>query len=242
MHTLGEHPIHRVKCVYAEGPRVEIGRTGMVVGDSIRAGRDGDSPRDGTLFASSSVPAFKTGETVTFGVPWLSEHHELTLTFPLGWIRRSEPCRAARSGIGDIGGCRALALCRAGRQPRTRATAMPACRWWRIGLGARLNKGSDEGEFRNVMRTDEWRYEGRWCDGKRHGRGVETFSDGGRYEGEWRGGLRHGPGVFYWNGSRHEGEYRHGKLHEHYVMTFADGQPHGQPPSHPASLRGTDPP
>ena len=67
----------------------------MVAGGSIRAGRGGDGPRDGALFASSSVPAFKTGETVTFDVPWLSEHHELTLTFPLNGL--AEVNRAVRA-------------------------------------------------------------------------------------------------------------------------------------------------
>ena len=61
----------------------------------VRAG--GDGPRDGTLFASSSVPAFKAGETVTFGVPWLSEHHELMLTFPLDGL--AEVNRAVRAAL-----------------------------------------------------------------------------------------------------------------------------------------------
>ena len=56
------------------------------------------------------------------------------------------------------------------------------------------------------------RYEGEYRDGKPHGRGSYTASDGNRYEGEYRDGRRYGRGVFtFANGGRYEGEYRDGK-------------------------------
>ena len=75
------------------------------------AGADGRK-REGGLFASLSVPAFKAGETVTFGVPWLSAHHELTLTFPVEGL--VEVNRAVRAGQGGIDH-RRLTCRRAGR-------------------------------------------------------------------------------------------------------------------------------
>ena len=56
------------------------------------------------------------------------------------------------------------------------------------------------------------RYHGQTLNGKRHGRGVYTWTDGNRYEGEWRDGKRTGRGVFTWaDGDRWEGKWRAGK-------------------------------
>ena len=68
------------------------------------------------------------------------------------------------------------------------------------------------------------RYEGEWRDDKEHGRGTYTFSQGDRYEGEWRDGKRHGRGTYtFSHGGRYEGEWRDDKRHGQGTHTFADG-------------------
>ena len=69
------------------------------------------------------------------------------------------------------------------------------------------------------------RYEGEFKDGKYHGQGVFTWSDGARYEGEWKDGNRHGQGVYTDDDGRYEGEWKDCKFHGQGVMhTFADGR------------------
>ena len=54
-------------------------------------------------------------------------------------------------------------------------------------------------------------YEGEIANGKPHGKGIQTFSDGMRYEGEFRDGKLHGKGIqTFPDGTRYEGEFRHG--------------------------------
>ena len=68
------------------------------------------------------------------------------------------------------------------------------------------------------------RYEGEWRDDKEHGRGTYAFSQGDRYEGEWRDGKRHGRGTYtFADGARYEGEWRDDKRHGQGTHTFADG-------------------
>ena len=51
-------------------------------------------------------------------------------------------------------------------------------------------------------------------DGRRHGRGKYTYSNGGVYEGEWKNNKRHGRGKdIFSNGKVYEGEYKDGKRH-----------------------------
>eukprot|EP00118_Oscarella_pearsei_P000853 m.5968 g.5968 ORF g.5968 m.5968 type:complete len:926 (+) comp14594_c0_seq1:56-2833(+) len=59
-------------------------------------------------------------------------------------------------------------------------------------------------------------YEGEYVNGRRHGRGTQTWADGSLYEGDYENGKRHGNGIHKWkNGERYEGSYvedtRHGK-------------------------------
>ena len=57
-------------------------------------------------------------------------------------------------------------------------------------------------------------YVGDLKDGKRHGQGKLTFSDGRKYEGEYRDDKRHGQGTeIYSDGSSYEGEWKDGKRH-----------------------------
>ena len=82
-------------------------------------------------------------------------------------------------------------------------------------------------------------YEGEIHNGKPHGQGVHTYSDGRRYEGEFRDGKYHGQGVMtLLGGGGYEGEYQDGKAHgqgvlvtpdeDFYEGEFRDGKMHGQ--------------
>lgn len=56
---------------------------------------------------------------------------------------------------------------------------------------------------------DGRRYQGRWQDGQRTGRGTLTYAPGGRhqsYEGDFVNGRRQGEGLLTWrDGRRQEG-------------------------------------
>jgi len=58
----------------------------------------------------------------------------------------------------------------------------------------------------------KYTYEGQWSQDKRHGRGKETFPEGGYYNGEWEWDLRHGNGEYL---------FPDGRL---YDVTYVAGQ------------------
>jgi hypothetical protein len=67
-------------------------------------------------------------------------------------------------------------------------------------------------------------YVGEWCEGRRHGYGIERFDSGELYEGYWEMDLYHGHGeIVYDDGSRYEGYFKHGKWHGDGVRTLASG-------------------
>ena len=75
-----------------------------------------------------------------------------------------------------------------------------------------------------LSRIGEIVYEGEFRDGKEHGRGTKTYSNGSRYEGDWRNGKKHGYGTETWaSGSRYEGEFRDGKEHGRGTINYANG-------------------
>ena len=87
--------------------------------------------------------------------------------------------------------------------------------------------------------ADKGVYVGEKKDGKRHGQGTLTFSDGSSYEGEYRDDKKYGQGTeTYSDGSSYEGEYRDDKRHgqgtltkpngDKYVGEFKDGKQDGQ--------------
>ena len=45
------------------------------------------------------------------------------------------------------------------------------------------------------MQAYKRKYSGGWKDGKKHGKGTRTHSDGGIYAGEWKDGEMHGKGT-----------------------------------------------
>jgi hypothetical protein len=63
------------------------------------------------------------------------------------------------------------------------------------------------------------KYEGDIENGKPHGNGTWTQSDGATYVGQWVNGLREGLGTFTWSekspqsGKSYEGEYKNNKRH-----------------------------
>jgi hypothetical protein len=59
------------------------------------------------------------------------------------------------------------------------------------------------------------RYEGEFKQGRKHGRGIKSWSTGDRYEGEFREDQKNGHGAYTWGegtpwaGEKYSGEYRH---------------------------------
>ena len=67
-------------------------------------------------------------------------------------------------------------------------------------------------------------YVGEKLDGKHHGQGTMTYSDGAKYEGDWKDGKRHGQGTLTWsNGFKHVGEWKDDKKHGKGTTSNADG-------------------
>jgi hypothetical protein len=66
-------------------------------------------------------------------------------------------------------------------------------------------------------------YRGEWVMGKKEGRGLQIYQDGGlQYEGEWQNDRQHGKGkLLETNGSYYEGEFkeglRNGRGHYHDI-------------------------
>ena len=106
-------------------------------------------------------------------------------------------------------------------------TTAPSKRTIKYGNGA-----SYHGQTRNgrphghgvYTQTDGYRHEGEYRDGLFHGHGVVVYSDGARYEGDFVNGKETGRGVLTWSvfttdGTRHDGRY---------MGDFVDGQFHGR--------------
>ncbi len=123
---------------------------------------------------------------------------------------------------------------------------------WRGSLPGNAGKRESLGLESRASRTDE-HYEGSYKDGRRHGRGMLTFSNGDRYEGEFVEGEISGQGRLYLangdlfgtysdleggfdsrglqgcgayvakNGTRYRGEFRNGLLHGRGTYNSAEG-------------------
>jgi hypothetical protein len=62
-------------------------------------------------------------------------------------------------------------------------------------------------------------------DGKRNGRGTETYSDGREYVGEWRDGKGNGQGTLSWpNGLKYVGEFKDELQSGQGTLTWPNGQ------------------
>ena len=72
------------------------------------------------------------------------------------------------------------------------------------------NKPSGRGR----LESEEFIYEGEWCNGLRHGYGRETSTSGVSYDGEWVDGKYHGQGHLKGvDNSEYRGEFFRGKFH-----------------------------
>lgn len=62
--------------------------------------------------------------------------------------------------------------------------------------------------FWEFIEHDVQDYVGELVNGKRHGQGTGTLTDGKKYFGEWAHGSRHGQGITTWpDGQRYVGEW-----------------------------------
>ena len=78
------------------------------------------------------------------------------------------------------------------------------------------------GSGRHVYK-DGSKYTGSYLDGKRHGRGVLRFKNGGYYEGEWAKDCYEGTGRYVSAGGVYEGMFRGGELCGRGVFRWANG-------------------
>ena len=73
--------------------------------------------------------------------------------------------------------------------------------------------------------ADKGVYVGEKKDGKRHGQGILTFSDGSKYEGEYRDDKKHGQGTAtFSDGNSYEGEWKDGKQDGKGEYSWSDGR------------------
>ena len=77
-------------------------------------------------------------------------------------------------------------------------------------------KENDTGKL-NLFYINVQNYEGGWKNGKPHGHGVSTSTNGNKYDGEWKDGKPHGRGVSTRanDGRKYDGEWKDGKQHRH---------------------------
>ncbi|SVD72396.1 uncharacterized protein METZ01_LOCUS425250, partial [marine metagenome] len=82
-------------------------------------------------------------------------------------------------------------------------------------------------------------YVGDYKDGKCHGQGTWTFTNGDQHIGEYKDGKPHGQGTYkYANGDQYVGEFKDNKKHgqgtltwaygDQYIGEYKDGKKHGQ--------------
>lgn len=68
-------------------------------------------------------------------------------------------------------------------------------------------------------------YQGQWVDGKRHGRGDQSWADGSVYQGNWANDKRNGRGRYISSdGSVYEGQWRHNMFHGNGKCVYANGK------------------
>ena len=78
-------------------------------------------------------------------------------------------------------------------------------------------------------------YAGEFRGGKKHGRGVKTWSWGDRYEGEFADDAKHGTGAYTWGersafaGDRYEGGFANDKRNGYGVYLWASGDRYAGP-------------
>ena len=73
------------------------------------------------------------------------------------------------------------------------------------------------------------RYDGELKDGKRHGHGKYTYSNGNIYEGEWEEDQQSGQGTYTWGegdfeGDRFIGKWKGGHRNGEGIYSWSDGR------------------
>ena len=100
-------------------------------------------------------------------------------------------------------------------------------------VGCTKDKGVYVGEGKDGKRHGQGtvtysngkKYVGEFKNGKKHGQGTQTWSDGDKYVGEHKDGKKDGQGTYTWSdGSKYVGEFKKGKRHGKGVSTALDGQ------------------
>ena len=73
-------------------------------------------------------------------------------------------------------------------------------------------------------RVGNMEYLGEYKDGKKHGKGSYTWSDGGIYVGNWKEGKQHGHGTYTTPaGRKYVGEWKEGKYDGQGTETLSNG-------------------
>jgi len=69
------------------------------------------------------------------------------------------------------------------------------------------------------------KYVGEWMNGKPHGQGTYTWTDGHtKYIGQWKDDKRHGQGILVWlSGAIYVGEFQNDNKHGQGIYTWPDG-------------------
>jgi hypothetical protein len=81
-----------------------------------------------------------------------------------------------------------------------------------------------EGEGTYMYPNSFFTYQGQWLDGKKHGRGRLSFSDGGYYEGDFEQGEINGQGSQRWpDGAVYTGQFINGERHGEGRIDRSDG-------------------
>ena len=89
-------------------------------------------------------------------------------------------------------------------------------------------EGSDSALWNDCFGTsfgwDGGKYEGAFKNGRRHGRGTDTFANGTKYVGEFETGYYHGQGTLtFANGDQYVGEFKDGRANGQGTHTFSGG-------------------
>ena len=67
-------------------------------------------------------------------------------------------------------------------------------------------------------------YVGECKDGKKNGKGIETYESGSKYVGEFKNGQHHGQGTLTFpSGAIYVGEFKDGRFHGKGTITLKDG-------------------
>ena len=73
------------------------------------------------------------------------------------------------------------------------------------------------------FKFDNGVYEGNFRNGKRHGQGTLTHTNGERYEGEWSDGKLHGQGTLtFTDGNVYEGQFSDNNMHGTGTLIFGE--------------------